>query len=94
MKHGRRTKFISQDDGTIVIKTESYHDQLASETEELMQHIKTSKQDFMADLISVASVITSQKTRHLTIEIETDSHYQPIRITKTYLVKKENYNKR
>ncbi len=94
MKHGRRTTFIQQKDGSVVIRTQSYHDLLSSETEELMQHIKTDKNKFLSDLISAVSVITSQRTRKLVLEIETDEHYQPSKITKTYLTKKENYNKR
>jgi len=94
MKHAKVTTYTPQDDGSTRIETSSYHEQLSSIREQIEQHIQTSKDTFLGDIITCLSLITDQKTKELTIVIKSDDRYMPKLITQVYTVKKEDFNKR
>lgn len=93
-KHAKIKTFTPQDDGSMMIETESYHEKLSGYKQEIMKHINTNKSSFLSDLIASVDVITSQKTKEVTLTITADDSYFPKQITKVYTVKKETYNKR
>lgn len=93
LKHARVTTTIPQQDGSAVIKTESYYEKLNSVKQEIQQSIKTSKATFIADLMKCVSVISDGQSKNLKLEIEADAQGNPIRIVKTWTTVKEYYGR-
>ncbi len=93
MKHAKVKTTIPQPDGSMKIDTKSYYKELNSIKEEIQQNILTDKTTFLSDLMKCVNVISDHESRELTLTIETDDKYQPIRIIKTWTVKKEYYGR-
>lgn len=93
-KHTRIKTFTPQNNGEMMVETESYDEQLSGYKQEIMKHFKTDRTSFLADLMSAIDVISNQQTRELNLTIVADERFQPSRITRTYTVKKEVYKRR
>lgn len=93
LKHARVTTTIPQKDGTTMIKTESYYEELNSIQEEIQQSIRTDKQSFVTELMKCVSPISDGTSKKVTIVIEANDRHEPIRIVKTWTVRKEYYGK-
>ena len=93
LKHARRKLTIPQPDGTELIRTEGYHEELNSITEELRKSVKTDKSNFIKDLMESVNVVTKRQSRKLTLEIEADDAGNPVRIIKTWTIRKEYYGR-
>jgi hypothetical protein len=94
IKHAKVITHTPQDDGTVEIQTDSYHEEPSSFKQEIMQHKTTSRHDFFSDLIDSVALITKKITRELTLRITVDEAGDPTLITETYTTKKEHYPKR
>lgn len=93
-KHSKVKTFTPQEDGSMQIETESYHEKLSGYKKEVMKHIKTSNATLLSDVISCLDVLKGKGTPELTIVITSDKHNIPSMITKTYTIEKETFNKR
>lgn len=94
-KHAKITEFTPQKDGSTLIDTKSYYEQLSSHHQEREYRRKTDSKNFIADIIQCASLIKDGKTTKLIIEIEADTYTrQPHKITHRYTVLHENYGRR
>ena len=93
-QHSKVRTFTPQPDGSIVINTESYYEDLSSVGQEIMRHYKTSARDIVADVIKCLDVFKHGGTHKLTIEISTDVDRMPTQITQTYMTNKEVFAKR
>lgn len=93
-KHTKITTYTPQEDGTIKSITESYFDDLASRSEDVISKKKTDRNNFLSDVISCLDVITKQQAKVLTLTISVDEWNQPSLIVKEYTVRKENFNRR
>lgn len=91
MKHAKVKRTTPQPDGTSKIETESYYEQLNNVREEIQQSIKTDKATFIKDVMQCFAVLSDKDSREVTVRIETDKDYQPIRIIKTWTIRKEHY---
>jgi hypothetical protein len=93
LKHARRTLTIPQPNGDTMIRTEGYYEELNSVKEEVQQSVKTSKDSFIGDLMKAVAVVTKRESRELTLKIEADDAGNPIRIVKTWTIRKEYYGR-
>lgn len=94
LKHARLKRTSNQPDGTKLIQTESYYEDLSSYEEQVEQKIKTSKHTFLADLMKAVAPISDGVSRNVTLAIEADDNNIPYRIIQTVTVKKEHYGRR
>lgn len=74
---------------TIVTK-EVYTDGLKSRMQEYSQHLKTSRNTIIGDIVSCLDVCSDGKSEEVTIKIKF-RHNQPELITKTWTLSKERY---
>lgn len=94
-KHAKITDYTPQKDGSTIIDTKSYHEQLSSHRQDREYKHKTDGKNFIADVIQCTSLIKEGKTTKLCIEIEADSYTrQPHLITYRYTIMHENYGRR
>ena len=93
MKHAKVKTTYIQDDGTLLIATKSYHEELNSVQEEIQQSIKTDKSSFVADLMRCISPISDGSTTKVTLTIEANADREPTRIIKTWITRKEYYGR-
>jgi len=93
LKHARVVTRTPQPDGTVEILHESYYEKLNSIEVETQQSIKTSKATFPVDLMRCMEPITQHKSRQVIIQVETNERYEPIRIVKTWVIRKEYYGR-
>lgn len=93
LKHARRTVTTPQSDGSQIIVTEGYYEELNSVKEEIQKSILTTKDTFIKDLMEAVGVVTRRESRDLTLKIEADKDGNPIRIVKTWTTRKEYYGR-
>lgn len=93
-KHTKITEFEEQEDGTLLITTSSYFEELSSIKQKVAKNVKTSKATFLSDIISCLDPVNKQQTKELTLTIVLDEWNQPAHIVKEYTIKKENYKRR
>lgn len=93
LKHAKVKTTTTQPDGSKQIETQSFYEELNSVKQEIQQSIRTSKETFVADLLHCTAVIADGLTREVTIHIEADHNHNPIRIVKTWTIKKVHYGR-
>jgi hypothetical protein len=94
LKHAKVKTTIPQADGSQLIKTASYYEELNSIKEEVSQHIETNGRSLAVDIIKCLKHITERQTQELTLHITTDKKTgEALLITKTYTTKKEYYGR-
>lgn len=93
LKHARVTTTTPQPDGSDVILTESFYEKLNSVKKEISQSIKTSKATFVVDLMACVAPISDGSSREVHLKIEANHNSEPIRIVKTWTVKKEYHGR-
>ena len=93
-KHTKITTYELQDDGSLKATTLSYFDKLASRKEDIIQNVKTNRNDFLSDVMACLEPINRQLTRELHLIITVDEWNQPGFIAKQYTISKENFKKR
>jgi NADPH-dependent 7-cyano-7-deazaguanine reductase QueF-like protein len=93
LKHARVTTTIPQPDGSKIIETKSYYEELNSVQEEIQQSIKTNKATFVTDLMRCVSPISDGISKKITLVIEANDKHEPIRIVKTWTTHKEYYGR-
>lgn len=89
LKHAKVKTTTPQPDGTLLIETKSYYEELNSIQEEIQQSIRTTKATFVTDLMHCVSLISDGTSRKITITIEANDRNEPTRIVKTWTVRKE-----
>lgn len=89
MKHGTKTTYTPQEDGSIKIRKEGYFEDLNSIREETVQNVITTRDTFLSDIMKCLEVISKRESRELIIEIKTDEFYQPRLIVKQWVTHKE-----
>jgi hypothetical protein len=94
LKHAKVKTRMPQQDGSTVIETASYYEELNTFEQQIEQKVRTSKATFIADLMKAVAPISDGISRSVKIEIDADDKGQPYRITKTWTVKKEHYGNR
>jgi len=82
------------DNGDVQIDSHSMHEKLSSVSQEIEQHVKTSRETLALDLIRCSELIQTGETEELTLKIVADKvSGEPKLITKIFTVNKEYYGK-
>lgn len=80
--------------GDVQIDSHSMHEQLSSVSQEIEQHVKTSRESLALDVIRCLELIQQGETPELTLKIAADKATgEPKLITKIFTVQKEYYGK-
>lgn len=93
----RHTKIAIYDedpDGTIRYSVDSYFEELASRKQGVIAQIKTSKNNFLSDLITSVEPVNKQLTKELKLTIILDEWNQPARIIKEYITRRDDFKRR
>lgn len=91
-KHQKIIKTTVEDDGTIIEVSESYYEKLAHRVEEREKQFMTSRESILKDIVTILGEIQKGSPR---ITIVVDAKYnQPYRITKRWVVQKDNFDRR
>lgn len=93
LKHAKLTRRTPQPDGTVKIEREGYYEELNSIEEAIEQSIMTSKTTFLNDLMKCVAPISDGTSRKVTITIEADERHRPIRMIKTWVVRKQYFGR-
>ena len=93
-KHVRIRSRTTLPNGEVEIKTESYYEELRSDSKEIQKNVRTTKETFLKDIITCLSLITEKHTNELTLRITTDAMRQPKTITRTYTLTKNVYRQK
>ncbi len=93
IKHAKVTTTEPQEDGSLLITTESFYDRLAHRTKEIENHVPVSKRDILSALVDCLDVITKDGAPELTITIKTKDG-EPKLLTKRWVVSREAFDKR
>lgn len=93
-KHATITTTNPQDDGSVIIDTKAYFEQLASHKEEREYRRKTNRKELLNDLLACVALILEGRTTELTINIKTNTYKEPDLISHRYTIYKESFNKR
>ncbi len=88
MRHGRITTSTPQKDGTLLIRTEGYYEELNSIKEEVRQNINTTQETLLKDIIRALDVFNTTDTAEITLRI-IKRRGVPQQIVKTYTVFKK-----
>jgi len=94
IKHAKITTTTIRHDGKFDVQTDTYHEMPTGITQSIMQHIRTTRHGFIADIIDAVGVVSNKVTRELTLHITVDDQNEPTLITQTYVTNKEHYPKR
>ncbi len=93
-KHMTTRDFIPQEDGSLVIDTKSYHEQLSSHKQEREVRVLTTNQRYLVDLVSCAKAIEERQGLDPEIRVFKDKRTEPYLIVYKYTVKKDSYSRR
>lgn len=93
IKHARVTRRTTRPDGSVHIRKEGYYEDLNSVEEQIEQSIKTTKATFLTDLMKAVSPISNGESRKVTVTIEANDDFEPTRIVKSWVTKKEYYGR-
>jgi len=88
MKHGKITSYTPQPDGSLLIRSEGYFEELNSVREEIRQNIDTTKETLMQDVIKAMEVFTQTEAPEITITV-IKQRGEPHRIVRTHTVYKK-----
>lgn len=83
-----------QADGTTLIRSESYREELHSYREEVEQSKLTDYNSLINDVMASLKIIKERNTPILTIEIHMDRYGQPERINQKYITEQETYGRK
>jgi len=92
-KHIKKTTSTVLPDGTIQILADSYYEKLAHSQTELKKLVPTSSQTILKDVLSCLDLVTQDKSPEVTIRI-ISKRGDPSVIEKTWVVSKENFDRR
>ena len=91
LKHAKVKTTEPQADGTRLITTKSFYEELNSVKEETQQSIRTSRATLLTDILKCLAIITDDVSKELTINIKDD--HGRMTIVKTWTTRREYYGK-
>lgn len=94
LKHAKVRTFTKLEDGSTIVETKSYHEELNMYRKEHIINILTSNATLLADVISCLDVLKGKGTSELVISIKADKDNLPKMITKTYVIENHSYGGR
>jgi len=92
-KHEKIVRHLILDDGTIVYESESYYEQLDTETETHHKVVQTNGKDYVKDILSSFSHLTTDHTPVLQLYIR-QRNGEPYEIVKKWVTYKKKHGKR